>query len=203
MISADRIMGFIEGEGCFGVAIYKVVENRLHKTSRKNILIKKKTALGYQIKLSFRISLARKDRNILDEIKETFELGYVYDVKENLTRSPVCQYAVQSTEDLLKLIEFFDLQTFYTTKGQSYQHWKEIVQMVNRKEHLSKEGFLKVCELREKMNLVFNKEKHLRSRDFLAEAISRVNRVEDRDVFERPYDFEAILAMSGMKKCKK
>ncbi len=172
MISPDYIVGFTEGEGCFGVAIEKENDKRPRKTERKNNL--SKPSLGYKVKPSFRISLSRKDRQVLDEIQNFFGVGYVYDVKNPGGRSDMCQYVVQGVDDLVKLVDFFDQQKFHTTKGTSYTHWKEIVQMVSRKEHLTKEGILAICELREKMNLVYNKEARFRSKFFIQDAIATV-----------------------------
>jgi hypothetical protein len=175
MISSERIMGFIEGEGCFGVAIATVRDTRPRKTGRKLDL--SKPSLGFQVKPSFRIVQASKDRAILDEIQAHFRNGYVYDLARlDETHLPASQYVVQKLEDLRHVIEFFDQQIFYTTKGESYQIWKEIVQMVSRKEHLSKPGFIKICEMREKMNLISNKEKRLRSSQKLAKAVENVAR---------------------------
>jgi len=160
MISPDRIMGFIEGEGCFGVAIERVNDMRPRKTERKNVL--KKESFGFRIRPSFRVSLAVKDRKILDEICQYLDVGYVYSVRNPGGRSDVVQYAVQAIADLETLIIFFDAQEFLTTKGDSYQKWRELVKMISRGEHLTMEGFLKICSLREGMNMVYNKEKRLR-----------------------------------------
>ena len=176
MISADRIMGFIEGEACFGVGIQTETDKRPRKTDTKKHRIR--PSLGYRVRPSFRVSLARKDREILDELQKTLEVGCVYSVKNQGNRSDMCQYAVQNTQELLKLIDFFDQQKFYTTKGASYQIWKKIVQMVDKKDHLSKSGFLEICVLREKMNLIYNKETRLRTSTYLSQKIAGIDRNE-------------------------
>lgn len=178
MISPDRIMGFIEGEGCFGVAIERENDKRPRKTERKNIL--KKESFGFRIRPSFRISLAAKDRKMLDEMCQYLTVGYVYAVRNPGGRSDVVQYAVQAISDLKTLILFFDAQEFLTTKGDSYQKWRQIVGMVSRGEHLTKEGFLKICSLREGMNLVHNKEKRLRPTSLLEPIICEAMRADDR-----------------------
>ncbi len=106
MIGPEYIVGFTEGEGCFGVAIEKENDRRPRKTTRKNEL--SKPSLGYKVKPSFRISLSRKDRQVLDEIQNYFEVGYVYDVKNPGGRSDMCQYVVQGVDDLLKLIDLVE-----------------------------------------------------------------------------------------------
>ena len=174
MISAERIMGFVEGEGCFGVAIATVRDFRPRKTATKLELAK--PSLGFQVKPSFRIVQATKDRAILDAIQNQLG-GYVYVMnRKDSSHLPASQYVVQKLEDLEKLIEFFDKQIFYTTKGDSYRIWKEIVEMVGRKEHLSRSGFERISVLREQMNLISNKEKRLRSSVELKRAVSTVKR---------------------------
>ena len=64
----------------------------------------------------------------------------------------VSQYYVQTIEDLVKIIEFFNDKEFYTSKGESFKLWARCIKLIQEKKHLTKEGLLEICGLRDRMN---------------------------------------------------
>ena len=76
MISDERIMGFVEGEGCFSIFIQKDIDRRLRKTGRKNN--RKSPSMGFRINPSFRVTQVKEDCQILYRIKKTLGVGKVY-----------------------------------------------------------------------------------------------------------------------------
>ena len=68
-------MGFVEGEGCFNIAIQRELgKNR--KTGRTNKM--KKPGFPFRVRASFRVVCVEADRHILDEIKGQFGVGQIY-----------------------------------------------------------------------------------------------------------------------------
>ena len=63
-----------------------------------------------------------------------------------------CQYYVQNMADLDWVEAFFKDAQFQTTKGESFKLWCECLELIRKKEHLTKNGLLRICELRDKMN---------------------------------------------------
>jgi len=154
MISDDYIMGFVEGEGCFSIAIGKDIDRKPRKGGKKAAW--KKPALGIRVKPTFRVTAAEDENAVLYAIKERFGIGSIYTQqrKGNSSRNkrPVTHYYVQSFKDLQIIEDFFKNKTFYTSKGNSFKLWQECLEIIKNKGHLTKEGLLRICELRDKMN---------------------------------------------------
>ncbi|MBN2126956.1 MAG: LAGLIDADG family homing endonuclease [Candidatus Diapherotrites archaeon] len=152
MISDERIMGFVEGEGCFSVGIERYVDSKTRKSNKRNKIKNPCVAL---VRPSFRVVCVKEDIFILEEIKSALGVGQIYIQKRaslNPNHRDVSHYYVQSFEDLCKIREYFASKLFYTKKGEDFKKWAEILDLIVRKEHLTKEGLLKICELRDGMN---------------------------------------------------
>ena len=160
MISDDYIVGLVEGEGCFSAAIERVNDNRPRKTSIRHKPGRKNQTLGFGLRPSFRISIIEKDRAVLEAIKEKLGVGRIYSQnvkKYNKNRQDSCQYYVQTFKDLLVVRDFFQKQTFYTTKREDFLKWAKILEIMESGRHLKKEGFMEILELREQMNVMSGK----------------------------------------------
>lgn len=153
MLSDDYIMGFVEGEGCFSVAIGKYIDRKSRKTKTKGRW--KKPSLGFQVRPSFKVTAASDEASVLYKLKERFGCGEVYArQRKNCSPNtrPASDYCVQSFVDLLKIKEFFSNQTFHTTKGESFRLWSKCLEIMEEGRHVTKEGLLEICKLRDKMN---------------------------------------------------
>ncbi|MFH1234624.1 MAG: LAGLIDADG family homing endonuclease [Candidatus Diapherotrites archaeon] len=151
--SDDYIMGLVEGEGCFSCGIGKYIDHRLRPSGRKNH--RKHHAFPFHLVPSFRIGLVKKDAPVLKLVKRVLGCGEIYTVersKQYKNQRDVCQYYVQTHSDLYKLAEYFKKQKFYTTKGNDFQLWAQILAIIKENRHNTKEGFLEICRLRDKMN---------------------------------------------------
>ena len=121
MISDDYIMGFVEGEGCFSMAISKEIDRRPRKNKWKAVW--KKPCLGFKVKPTFRITAVEEEKAILYAIKEQLGVGEVYNQKRTGNSKNVSNYCVQNLEELTKIEEFFKDKPFLTSKGNSFQLW--------------------------------------------------------------------------------
>jgi hypothetical protein len=54
------------------------------------------------------------------------------------------QYRVNSVKDLIVIINHFEKYPLLTQKRADYELFKQIFELINRKEHLTKEGFHKI-----------------------------------------------------------
>jgi hypothetical protein len=89
------VTGFTDAEGCFTISI-----------TRKN-----ESKTGWEVKLSFQISLNQKDKAILEKLQIFFGGGYI--TKHGLDKF---QYRAQSGKDLLKIINHFTKYPLHTKK---------------------------------------------------------------------------------------
>ncbi len=159
MISDERIMGFVEGEGCFSIMIQRYIDRKPRKTRKKN---KIKNPSIFRVMPTFRITIAEKDRKILDAIKERLGIGGVYVQKREIANpnmKNICHYHADSFKDLRKIKEFFGGMEFYTSKENDFLLWCKCLEIVENKQHLTREGLLEICRLRDQMNSRKNKTK--------------------------------------------
>ena len=134
-LNALWIVGFTDGEGCFHVSI-----NQIPKMS-----------LGWQVLPEFRIVQHEKDEVVLYKIKNYFGFG---DVKINRTdhHGTRKEFRVRGLENLNKLINFFNKYSLNTSKKKDFEIFKKIIQLMNNKEHLTKEGLDKIAKFISEMN---------------------------------------------------
>ena len=134
-LDASWIAGFTDGEGCFHISI-----NQIPKMS-----------LGWQVLPEFRIVQHEKDEKVLYQIKNYFGFG---DVKINRTdhHGTRKEFRVRGLENLNKLIEFFNKFSLKTSKQNDFMFFSKVIQLMNNKEHLTKQGLDKIAKLISKMN---------------------------------------------------
>ena len=134
-LDAKWIVGFTDGEGCFHVSINKLTG----------------MSLGWQVLPEFRIVQHEKDESVLFKIKEYFGFG---DVKINRTdfHGTRKEFRVRGLENLNKLIDFFNKNRLNTSKRKDFEIFSEIINLMNNKQHLTKEGLDKIAKLVSVMN---------------------------------------------------
>nr|YP_009722340.1 hypothetical protein [Morchella importuna]QGN66742.1 hypothetical protein [Morchella importuna] len=103
--------------------------------------------LGWRIGVNFQIHLHKRDRELLIRIREALGgAGYIFDSSER------CLYRVDSLLGLTNsIIPHFDKYPLLTKKRADYELFKQVVQMMNNKEHLTEEGFKRVLSIKASM----------------------------------------------------
>lgn len=129
------VTGFTDGDGSFHLAI----------------IPNPKFRVGYQVRFTFSIWLKKEDKVLLEKIKTFFGVGKVYP-----SGSEGFVYQVISLKDLNLIIHHFEVYTLVTQKWADYHLFKQALDIVKRKEHLTYEGLLKLVELKASMNLGLN-----------------------------------------------
>ena len=126
------ISGFIDAEGSFSVLCTR----------------SKKMKLGWRIIVNFQIHLHKRDLELLIRIKEA--LGGVGSIYNHGSKD--CSYMVHSLLDLTNsIIPHFDKYPLLTKKREDYEFFKQVVQMMNNKEHLTEQGFKKILSIKASM----------------------------------------------------
>tara|TARA_Y100000034_G_C6743623_1_gene330135 strand:- start:139 stop:621 length:483 start_codon:yes stop_codon:yes gene_type:complete len=134
-LDALWIVGFTDGEGCFHISINKLTG----------------MSLGWQVLPEFRIVQHEKDEAVLYKLKEYFSFG---DVKINNTDENAARkgFRVRGLENLKKIVEFFKKNPLKTTKKKNFEIFAEVIQMMDNKKHLTKEGLDNIAKLVSEMN---------------------------------------------------
>lgn len=130
-LNPDYLTGFVDGEGCFSLSIYKQGKN----------------LTGWQVKPIFSISLHNKDIKLLEAIQRTLKTGKIY--KHGVDSM---QYRVSSLKNLQIITDHFDSYPLITQKSADYLLFKQAIAMIKNKEHLSIEGLLKLVGIKATLN---------------------------------------------------
>lgn len=117
------VTGFVDAEGCFSV------------------IIEISESLNWKVKVSFEINLHEKDSYILYKIQSFFGVGAIYhrpDRKKSVYRVTNINYIKNI------IIPHFTEYPLISKKMQDFLLWSKVVEIILTKDHLTKEGFLKV-----------------------------------------------------------
>jgi len=132
------LVGFTDGEGTFSISFIKNESMRF----------------GYQIFTEFVVTQGEKSLDVLAKIEKFFGCGRIYvnrrydNHKENIYR-----YCVRSRKDLLAIvIPFFGKHQLLTAKKNDFKIFSEVVEMMEKREHLSEKGFGKIKNLASQTN---------------------------------------------------
>ena len=144
------VSGFVDGEGCFSIS---VTRDPRFKT-------------GWQVRVSFSITLHKKDRPLLEHIKQQSRgLGQI--TKQG---DEAIQLQVQSMNEIAKLIEHFDNYQLKTKKLADYLQWKEAFKIIKNQEHLTEYGLKKIVSIKASINLGLSEKLKLAFPDVVAVA---------------------------------
>lgn len=128
----DRwIVGFTDGEGCFHVALNKLP----------------KMTLGWQVLPEFRIVQHQRDETVLQGIKSFFGFG---DICRN--HGDRKEFRVRGLDNLNKLVQFFKKYPLQTSKKRSFELFSEVIELMNKRQHLTREGLRNIANLASQMN---------------------------------------------------
>ena len=132
------LTGFTDGEGCFSISIFK------NKTLKS----------GYQIFPEFVLTQGAKSLETLEKVQKFFGCGRIYENKryDNHNES-LYKYCVRNKTDLTqKICPFFKKYTLQTAKKHDFELFLQGLEIIERGEHLTEEGFIKIQEIASKMN---------------------------------------------------
>ena len=129
------ITGISDAEGSFVCIVRKNTDLRL----------------GWRTEVVFQIGLHKKDLDLLKSIKAYF--GNVGIISEN-NKENMCAFRISSPKQILDyVIPHFDNYPLITQKQADYILFKNIVELMLKKEHLNSEGLKKIISIRASLNL--------------------------------------------------
>ena len=132
-LDPDYVSGFSDAESCFVIKISRCGKSKT----------------GWRIDPAFEIGLNVKDLALLEQFKAFFGVGTIRLKASN--NSAI--YSVQSVKDLIcVIIPHFDKYSLITQKRADFELFKQVLGLMVKKEHLTKEGLQEVVNLRASMN---------------------------------------------------
>jgi hypothetical protein len=135
---AEWIVGFVDGEGCFSVPIFKNGSTRL----------------GWQVQPSFTVVQGEKSLRALERLKQYFECGHVgLQARHDNHHERLCRYTVRRLSDLSQVITpFFEEHPLVTAKADDFKKFAGIIRMMDQGLHLSVEGMSRIAVMTQTMN---------------------------------------------------
>ena len=137
-LDAKWLVGFTDGEGTFSISFVK------NRTMR----------FGYQIFTEFVITQGAKSLNVLEKIEKYFGCGHIYVNKRyDNHKEDIYRYCVRDRNDLSSIIiPFFNKYQLFTAKKNDFEIFSKVVAMVEKREHLSEQGFERIKNLASQTN---------------------------------------------------
>lgn len=128
------VSGFVEGEGCFFVNIYK----------------RKDSVLGEGVKLVFKITQDKRNSEILTKFIEIFSCGKVYDQSPKVkVQDFMVTGLIGITENI---IPFFLAHPLQGAKKKEFEDFVKVAELMKNKAHLNRDGLEKIRGIKFGMN---------------------------------------------------
>ncbi len=134
-ISDDYLIGFVEGEGMFYIGI-------VHSRETKS---------GWQVVYFFKVSQNPQGLEVLKTLKERLNCGYIKSNSKTDKTDKSLAFVARDFESLrAKIIPFFEAKL--VIKRNAFNKFKKVINLVYKKEHLTKPGIKKILDLAYSMN---------------------------------------------------
>ena len=125
------ITGLVDAEGCFTTSIYKDCRMKT----------------GWQVKPIFQLNLHKKDIKILEALQKTWGVGKIYKHGQDSF-----MYRVSSLKNLRVITTHFDNYPLITQKFSDYLLFKQSIDLIQEKLHLTEKGLLTLVGIKSVLN---------------------------------------------------
>ena len=131
-ISDEYFAGFVDGEGCFYVGFGK----------REDLPLK------WQVITEFHLSQNPKGINILKGFRDRLGCGYIKPNHPKSSRDKSWVLVVKERKDLKeKVVPFFKEHPLYSGKQSDFEIFADVLDIIDKGEHLKREGFNRIVGL--------------------------------------------------------
>ena len=127
------ITGFVDAEGSFMITIKKSKTNKI----------------GWNVEAVFEICLHSKDLDILNKIQAFFGIGKIY-IKSNRKEISFRVRDIKSIKNVI--IPYFDKYPLRSAKSIDFKLFKECVELISAKKHLTESGLDKIISIKSAIN---------------------------------------------------
>ena len=135
---AQWVVGFVDGEGCFSVPIFR------NRTCR----------LGWQVQPAFTVVQGERSVSALHLLKQYFDCGQVgRNGRMDNHQESLYRFTVRRLSDLSGIVvPFFEAHPLVTAKSHDFMKFSAIVRMKEQGSHLLEEGLVRIAAIVETMN---------------------------------------------------
>jgi LAGLIDADG endonuclease len=132
------VVGFVDGEGCFSVAIQRC---RVMK-------------LGWQVFPEFVVTQGAKSLPALQAIQQFFRCGRIHiNRRHDNHKEPLYRFCVRAVADLReKIIPFFHASPLRTAKQQDFVLFESVLKLMEERKHLSLAGLKEIAAIAKQIN---------------------------------------------------
>ena len=132
------VVGFVDGEGCFSCPIQR---NR-------------SMGLGWQVQPRFVVVQGEKSLLALKLLATVLGCGQIYrNRRHDNHKEDLLSYQVLRREDLRqRIVPFFEANPLVTAKNEDFLKFREILEMMERRLHLSMDGLRRIALVQQTMN---------------------------------------------------
>jgi hypothetical protein len=138
LLSAEWIVGFVDGEGCFSVPIFR----------------QRSTRIGWQVQPTFAVTQGESSGDVLEAMVKFFGCGAVFrNARKDNHKEDLLRYVVTSQDDLRSVIvPFFEQHPLRTSKRANFDKFVVVLHLMAQRRHLSVDGLMEVAAIVETMN---------------------------------------------------
>jgi hypothetical protein len=130
-LTADWVVGFVDGEGCFHVSLNRHDE----------------MTAGYQVLPEFVIVQHERDKQILHALKRFFEGGVV-----RRNHGDRFCLRIRKMSVLQSVVAFFEAHPLKTKKHVDFRKFRRILYLMGQQRHLERDGLLEIIDIAMEMN---------------------------------------------------
>ena len=135
---AEWIVGFVDGEGCFSIA---VVRNAT-------------CGLGWQVQHEFAVVQASPSRAALELVHDVLGCGRIVEqTRHDNHRHSLLRFSVKRRRELLDVVvPFFEVHPLVTAKRLDFERFALVLRMMEAGVHRTQEGLSAIASITEEMN---------------------------------------------------
>ena len=132
------VVGFVDGEGCFSVPIFRNATTRL----------------GWQVQPEFVVVQGARSVQVLHELKQFFGCGRVGENRRHDNhRESVFRFSVRARGDLTeRIVPFFQENPLRTAKRLEFERFAAVLDLMDGRRHLSVDGLVEIAGIAAQMN---------------------------------------------------
>lgn len=151
LVSADWIVGFTDGEGCFSIGFYKqpdILDPKRPFGRRKGY------RAGYQVAAEYTVMQGERSKSILKQFLRFFGVGSIYiNRRYDNHKGHLYRYTVSRRADLKNvIIPFFQKHPLKTAKRKDFERFVRCVELMEEGVHKTKAGVARIARITQKMN---------------------------------------------------
>jgi LAGLIDADG endonuclease len=137
-LAAGWVVGFVDGEGCFSVPIFR----------------QRSCRLGWQVQPEFAVAQSGRSAGVLHHMQQFFGCGSVtLNRRRDNHRADMWRFGVRRLDDLShRIVPFFEAHPLRTAKASDFAGFASVIRMMEEGHHLDEEGLRQIAAVVQTMN---------------------------------------------------